>query len=1129
MKRCKQCKAPLDVRAKVCPNCGAPVPRRHVLRTVLIVLAVLCVVAGGTIGALVLTGNSELITGLPGRIVALFTGGDSGKGGGQGGATPGPAPEDQGDFLMLDGSFTDEPILNEEDARAALAGVASAMGMDPETELGDCTAQMALDTSFYRFEQVHDGVPVYGRSVVVSADDAGTALNLTSNYRSLDDVDTATEVTAEQAERVASNAASEDDAVGEAEFVLNQGLVIYSLGDVEPQTTWQVLVVGDDAADYYFISAQTGEVVARERAAADATGKNLDGETVEFATERYEAGYAMIDRGRNMRVYNAPGADRGEIVGGMQLIGENGTVANAVQLDGSDGYDWSADGKTVLTIEQGGTSLIGAVMVHPDGAREEIVQVSYDYRDHLARSSDDTNWDRGPATVADSVANVYDYYNDVLGWKSYDNKGGQLQVVYGLNENNAFSFGMAKGDFQLIAAGQSMPYPGRKVIGHEFTHAVVGATCDLSGENDSEAPALNEGVSDLIGIAATDYGDDGLANNSAGWEIEGANRDLEKPNRLDGPAIYEGTDYWPDNTDPSTTDSEKPKVDVHHNATVIGHAGYLMCADDEAGVSGDPLTTEEMAQTVFLSFMSMPTDCTFVQFRLIMENAAETLYSKGVLTKAQVERVTSAFDAVDIERSDEGFTLREGAKLTVLDVNEEPYGNYTMTFRDVLHKDAEPIVVEVTTTDSVEVPKGVGEGVWGITLVDGADSSRTCYEGVIVASDGAQEGTIRTDFGQMQEESKQGKAAKNITGTRDVALTLDVSSSMLGDPIDQLKSAAKGFVDTALTDQTGVEVGLITYSDDAGVSVPLSSSAAALTGEIDSLEASGSTDIEDALRTAKDQLNEGTASRRIIVLMSDGEPTDGLTGDDLIKLATDIKDEGVRIYTVGFNEGTEGQALLTAIASENCHYQITELEDLDDFFTDIADEINGVRFIYSRIACPVDVTVRYNGETLSSAGDAPQTRTSFGSLAFEDAVDEDGNPIPGGEGTVKVLRLREGVPYDIEIEGTDSGTMDYTIGFMDEAGDYTDIRTFEDIDITRRTRISTVAEPAAETLLSVDEDGDGVVDFAYRAGANEEAQLVDNGWAAYLVIAGVSVLFVLGVAWRVRRLLRAAARRERAA
>ena len=45
--------------------------------------------------------------------------------------------------------------------------------------------------------------------------------------------------------------------------------------------------------------------------------------------------------------------------------------------------------------------------------------------------------------------------------------------------------------------------------------------------------------------------------------------------------------------------------------------------------------------------------------------------------------------------------------------------------------------------------------------------------------------------------------------------------------------------------------------------------------------------------------------------------------------------------------------------------------------------------------------------------------------------------------------------YDIDISGNGKGKMNYTIGFMDDDGDYTDMRKFKSIPVTKKTEIST--------------------------------------------------------------------------
>ena len=159
-------------------------------------------------------------------------------------------------------------------------------------------------------------------------------------------------------------------------------------------------------------------------------------------------------------------------------------------------------------------------------------------------------------------------------------------------------------------------------------------------------------------------------------------------------------------------------------------------------------------------------------------------------------------------------------------------------------------------------------------------------------------------------------------------------------------------------------------------------------------------------------------------------------------------------------------------------------------------------------ATDVGFSVRYNGEELNSADDSLTTRTEFGTLSFENGEDENDR--------VKVLRLKEGADYDVSIVGTGRGFMEYTIGFSDENGNYTDFRTFENIRIRKGTQIETTAAQNTETELRVDEDGDGSYEKCYRAGANAVGEEVKTEPMVYVVcgLGGLLVLLVLiGTFW----------------
>ncbi len=347
------------------------------------------------------------------------------------------------------------------------------------------------------------------------------------------------------------------------------------------------------------------------------------------------------------------------------------------------------------------------------------------------------------------------------------------------------------------------------------------------------------------------------------------------------------------------------------------------------------------------------------------------------------------------------------------------------------------------------------------------------------------------------------------TTERDIVLVLDVSGSMAGTPMEETKKASTNFISTILKENASI--GIVTYDNSATTLSNFSTNESVLNAIANSIDDGGGTNIESGLQMAENMLSTSNAEKKIIVLMSDGSPNDGKTGEDLIAYADSIKDEGIYIYTLGFFESmgsskSSAQILMEEIASDGCHYEVADADNLVFFFGDIADQINGQKYIYVRIACPVDVTVTYDGETLCSVEDDLSTRTNFGSLTFEDNEKEAED---SSDNRIKVLRLKDGADYDIKIEGNGRGRMSYTIGFMDESGEYSDLRKFTNIRISKRTQIDTVATNSSSTILNVDEDGDGKYDLKYKAKANGRGEIVDYTYLIYISIGTVVLIAIL--------------------
>lgn len=371
---------------------------------------------------------------------------------------------------------------------------------------------------------------------------------------------------------------------------------------------------------------------------------------------------------------------------------------------------------------------------------------------------------------------------------------------------------------------------------------------------------------------------------------------------------------------------------------------------------------------------------------------------------------------------------------------------------------------------------------------------------------------------------------------RDVVLLLDHSGSMAGEPILETKKAASDFVDTVF--ETDTRVALVTYDDEATINCRLTRNDNLLKTKISEVEPAGSTNMYSGMEYAEQLLQKSSAKKKIIVLMSDGLPNlgpDDGTGScavPLVKYTADLKKQGYYIYTLGFftsvdsTELFSAQQLMENISSPGLHYEVDSADDLVFFFDDIANQISGTKYVYIRIACPVDVTVTCDGETLSSEEDNENTRTSFGTLTYETIqLDEDSKDDISGDDhdehsswsseetltsqeQVKILRLKMDKDYDVQIEGYDNGTMDYSVNYPDKEGEYTDVREFPDIAVSSSTKAVSNTERTDTTYLKVDKNGDGKYETTYETKSNGKMEKVKSHTILYICFLVVGTIII---------------------
>lgn len=466
--------------------------------------------------------------------------------------------------------------------------------------------------------------------------------------------------------------------------------------------------------------------------------------------------------------------------------------------------------------------------------------------------------------------------------------------------------------------------------------------------------------------------------------------------------------------------------------------------------------------------------------------------------------------------------------LSVYDVNDELYGDYDI---DISGKEfngwfkwgwsKKDYSKKISVDAAKEVKLALPQGDYTITVKDRANDNSVYKEDIFIREDSKNKKlSFRTSFGQAYAQEDDNNVVPEwddyspdlyqTSSERNIVLTLDVSGSMSGTPMEETKKASSNFVNTVL--EQDASIGIVTYENASDIVSGFSTDRAALQSIVSGLYDGGGTNIEAGLRDAQWMLEKTDAKKKIIVLMSDGEPNAGLVREDLIAYADEIKETGTIIYTIGFfeslSERSYAQYLMECIASDGCHYEVANADQLSFFFEDMADQINGQKYIYARIACPVDVSVTYDGETLDSSEENLSARTSFGTLSFEENREKSDS---GMDDRVKVLRLKDGADYDLKLTGNGHGIMNYTIGFMDDNGDYSDLRKFENIRITRKTRIDTKASSSGASILNIDNDGDGKYDVRLRAEANGYGEEITiSKWMVYVII-GAAIFILLDI------------------
>lgn len=406
---------------------------------------------------------------------------------------------------FISGRFSEEKVTSASKAIAALNNLHHTMGFtNAEQEfktISEETISLGPKTKFFRLQQEHQGIPVFGNQMVVSTDDEGNVETLSGHYTSISETPKS-KITEAQAKEVVSKDS------GNSDFSM-EGLVYYVDEDDKATLCWKF----STRLYIYFVDASKGSVVAKIPTRRDYThiasghGVNLYGERIEFPVSTIKINLfnlhltfgTLVDPIRNLQVRT----------GGSPCDEEGVGVINASS-------DWSSQSEVI-------------------NVYDNIIKVYDFYYNVLGRRGADNNGKK-----INVVAKYYE--SETKPFK------------------NAF-FDPYITDRTQICIGSGNNY-GKPidVIGHEFTHAVNNSI--WGAIYSGESGALDEALADIMGECIQDGTfdehaedrDSGANRNFKNPEIFGhpsrysnykKNGDVHSNSGIINHAAYLMQQYWP--------------------------------------------------------------------------------------------------------------------------------------------------------------------------------------------------------------------------------------------------------------------------------------------------------------------------------------------------------------------------------------------------------------------------------------------------------------------------------------------------------------------------------------------------------------------------------------------------------
>ncbi len=187
--------------------------------------------------------------------------------------------------------------------------------------------------------------------------------------------------------------------------------------------------------------------------------------------------------------------------------------------------------------------------------------------------------------------------------------------------------------------------------------------------------------------------------------------------------------------------------------------------------------------------------------------------------------------------------------------------------------------------------------------------------------------------GEAPLRVKSVQSAQDASAKLDVVVAIDVSGSMLGQPLDRAKQAATQFVQSLGPND---EAAIITFSDKVAGVITFTNDRVALTNAIAGLQATGGTALYQAVQTSAFAASTAPAPRRAVVLLTDGQNDTQDTEATAAGSTDAARGAGVPFFTIGFGDAPDTVYLQGLSGATQGQFRAANAADVSAVYGDIA-------------------------------------------------------------------------------------------------------------------------------------------------------------------------------------------------